>query len=97
MPPPPKTATSAKSNPIISQISTNLSNTLSTFGPKSAQYVAVLDMLRESIRELELEMQGITATTRGGGGGGGGGGGEETTTADAIEELRMLLEKGLSV
>ncbi|EQL34865.1 hypothetical protein BDFG_03311 [Blastomyces dermatitidis ATCC 26199] len=92
MPPPPKTAASAKSNLIISQISANLSNTLSTFGPKSAQYAAVLDMLRESIRELELETQGITATNSGGGGGG-----EKTTTADAIEELRMLLEKGLSV
>ncbi|PGH03469.1 hypothetical protein GX51_04043 [Blastomyces parvus] len=81
---------SAKSNLIISQISTNLSNTLSTFGPNSTQYAAVLDTLRESIRELELEMQGITVTNKGGGG-------EATTAADAIEELRMLLEKGLNV
>ncbi|OJD20527.1 hypothetical protein ACJ73_08138 [Blastomyces percursus] len=90
MPPPPKTAASATSNLIISQISANLSNTLSTFGPRSAQYAAVLGMLRQSIRELELEMQGIITTNRGGGG-------EKTTAADAIEELRMLLEKGLSV
>ncbi|PGH36237.1 hypothetical protein GX50_00922 [[Emmonsia] crescens] len=95
MPTPPE-ATNAKSN-LIPQISTNLSNTLSTFGPTSAQYAAVLDMLRESIRELELEgkgeeMQGIVTINRGGIGAGDG-----AATADVIEGLRELLEQGLRV
>ncbi|OJD13577.1 hypothetical protein AJ78_05970, partial [Emergomyces pasteurianus Ep9510] len=75
-------------------ISANLSNTLSTFGPTSAQYSAVLEMLRESIRELELmgeveTKQEIVALNRGGG--------DDAPTADVIEALRELLEKGLRV
>ncbi|EER43688.1 hypothetical protein HCDG_01718 [Histoplasma capsulatum H143] len=56
MPPLPLAASPSATSPdLIAQISTNLSNTLSTFGRGSAQYVAVLDMLRGAIQELEME------------------------------------------
>ncbi|KAK2788856.1 hypothetical protein FQN53_003044 [Emmonsiellopsis sp. PD_33] len=78
-PPPPTTP-----NPIITKIAANLTNTLSSFGPQSAQYAAVLDMLRDSIRELE---QGAEAETSRDG----------TGSEDVIEALRGLLERGLRV
>ncbi|EEH22397.1 hypothetical protein PABG_04608 [Paracoccidioides brasiliensis Pb03] len=89
MPPPSDTV----NHHLISQISTNLSNTLSSFGPSSTQYAAVLDMLRESIlRELELEreresveMSCVRVDSSGGDG------------ENIIEGLRELLEKALRV
>ncbi|EDN08422.1 predicted protein [Histoplasma mississippiense (nom. inval.)] len=94
MPPLPQAASPSATSPdLIAQISTNLSNTLSTFGRGSAQYATVLDMLRGAIQELEMEgggeeMQDVTAIK---------GGGEETATVDVIEGLRKLLENGLKV
>ncbi|ODH47036.1 hypothetical protein GX48_06856 [Paracoccidioides brasiliensis] len=93
MPPPSDTV----NHHLISQISTNLSNTLSSFGPSSTQYAAVLDMLRESIlRELErererereresVEMSCVRVDSSGGDG------------ENIIEGLRELLEKALRV
>ncbi|OAX80094.1 hypothetical protein ACJ72_05576 [Emergomyces africanus] len=96
MAPSPEAVTGRKSN-LIPQISTNLSNTLATFGPTSAQYAAVLEMLRDSIRELELEgkgeeeeMQEIAVLNSGSRR-------DEGTTADVIEGLRELLKKGLKM
>ncbi|EEH34119.1 hypothetical protein PAAG_05168 [Paracoccidioides lutzii Pb01] len=78
---------------LISQISTNLSNTLSSFGPSSSQYAAVLDMLREGIlRELErerksesVELSCVRVDSSGSDG------------ENIIEGLRELLEKALRV
>ncbi|KAL1994909.1 hypothetical protein VTN49DRAFT_1096 [Thermomyces lanuginosus] len=40
---------------ILVQLSTNLQNTLNTFGPSSPQYQAVLQTLRDCIREMERQ------------------------------------------
>ncbi|KAL1971348.1 hypothetical protein VTN77DRAFT_300 [Rasamsonia byssochlamydoides] len=40
-------------NEILLQISTNLDNTLRTFGPSSPQYKTVLQMLKDCLREIE--------------------------------------------
>ncbi|EEH05563.1 hypothetical protein HCBG_05827 [Histoplasma capsulatum G186AR] len=95
MPPLPLAVSPSATSPdLIAQISTNLSNTLSTFGRGSVQYAAVLDMLRGAIQELEMEgggeeTQDVTAIN--------GGGGEETAIVNVIEDLRKLLERGLKV
>ncbi|PGG98744.1 hypothetical protein AJ79_08764 [Helicocarpus griseus UAMH5409] len=92
---PPLPGTSNSKADLIPQISANLSNALSSFGPQSAQYNAVLDMLRGCILELQAEkevlgMPGIVKTSSGAGDG-------TTKTTDVIEGLRELLERGLRV
>ncbi|KAL1972959.1 hypothetical protein VTN31DRAFT_6501 [Thermomyces dupontii] len=40
---------------ILLKLSTNLQNTLNTFGPSSPQYQAVLQTLRDYIRDMERQ------------------------------------------
>ncbi|GAQ42011.1 hypothetical protein AtubIFM55763_008098 [Aspergillus tubingensis] len=41
---------------IFTQITVNLSNTLTTFGPRSPQYKCVVEMLKEFMRRVEKDM-----------------------------------------
>ncbi|RWQ94700.1 hypothetical protein C8Q69DRAFT_508063 [Paecilomyces variotii] len=55
-PPPFKEANSDSSpnyNEVLLQISTNLSNTLRTFGPSSHQYQVVLQTLKDCLQEID--------------------------------------------
>ncbi|GAD95245.1 conserved hypothetical protein [Paecilomyces variotii No. 5] len=55
-PPPYKESTSDSSpnyNEVLLQISTNLSNTLRTFGPSSQQYQVVLQTLKDCLQEID--------------------------------------------
>ncbi|KAL2011030.1 hypothetical protein VTN00DRAFT_3748 [Thermoascus crustaceus] len=40
-------------NEVLLQISTNLSNTLHTWGPSSHQYLTVLQTLKDCLREID--------------------------------------------
>ncbi|KAL3433515.1 hypothetical protein BDV09DRAFT_196744 [Aspergillus tetrazonus] len=40
-------------NDVLIQMSTNLTNALNTYGPSSAQYQTVLEMLKDYMREID--------------------------------------------
>jgi hypothetical protein len=40
-------------NDVLIQMSTNLSNALNTYGPSSAQYQTVLEMLKDYMRDID--------------------------------------------
>ncbi|KKK20918.1 hypothetical protein ARAM_004503 [Aspergillus rambellii] len=43
-------------NEVLIQISTNLTNALGTFGSSSPQYQAVLEMLKDCLRQIDRDM-----------------------------------------
>ncbi|KAL1959141.1 hypothetical protein VTO42DRAFT_2928 [Malbranchea cinnamomea] len=64
---------------LISQISKNLSNARSTFGPSSPQYQAVFETLQECLSQAEKERVKTKKSSR--------------DVDDEVEELRKLLER----
>ncbi|KAE8367337.1 hypothetical protein BDV27DRAFT_123986 [Aspergillus caelatus] len=46
---------SVKYNEILTQISVNLSNALTTFGSSSKQYQTVLEILKDCLRNIESD------------------------------------------
>ncbi|KAE8392969.1 hypothetical protein BDV23DRAFT_181114 [Aspergillus alliaceus] len=42
-------------NEVLTQISVNLNNALTTFGPSSKQYLTVLDILKDCLRTIESD------------------------------------------